>query len=205
MPINWKTLVFIAIVGYGAWHHLETRPVTVAQGAGELAPDEPTQADIDFDTPRLNKAGYTITPLARYDVTARVLSTEPYYRGREADLSPMDFALGWGAISDDEVLKNIRISQGNRFYYWHVDEFPIPRAQIESHSANTHLIPASEAVEARIKSIRPGEVVHLHGYLVEVEVEAEADDGWHWKSSLSRNDTGGGACELMWVEEVQSL
>ncbi len=201
MSINWKTLVFIAIVGYGAWHHFETRPVKVAQGAGELAPAEPVQADIDGDTPSLDKGGYKITPLARYDVTARVLSTEPYYSGREADLSPMDFALGWGAMSDDAVLKDISISQGNRFYHWNVQEFPIPREQIESHSANTHLIPASEAVEERIKSIRPGEVVHLRGYLV----EAQAADGWHWKSSLSRNDTGNGACELMWVEEVQSL
>jgi hypothetical protein len=200
VPINWKTLLFVVLVSYGAWHHWETRPVAVPHGAGELAPAEPVQGGV-AGNPNLQRPGYHLTPLASYDVTARVLSVEPYYFDRQADLSPVDFALGWGPMSDDEVLESIAISQRGRFYYWNVQQFPIPRGQIEPHSANTHLIPANAAVKDRIESIRPGQVVHLRGYLVEVK----ADDGWRWKSSLTRSDTGGGACELMWVEQAESL
>ena len=36
------------------------------------------------------------------------------------------------------------------------------------------------------------------GYLI----EARAPDGWRWRSSLTREDTGAGACELVWVEQI---
>ena len=38
----------------------------------------------------------------------------------------------------------------------------------------------------------------LRGYLVRVE----AADGWQWRSSLSRADTGAGACELVLLEAL---
>jgi hypothetical protein len=49
--------------------------------------------------------------------------------------------------------------------------------------------------------VRTGSVVRLEGYLV----EARADDGWRWRSSLTREDTGNGACELVWVERLDVL
>jgi hypothetical protein len=66
-------------------------------------------------------------------------------------------------------------------------------------SANMHLIPATKAIEKKLKNLRPGNVVALKGYLVDVQGEG----GFSWKSSLTREDTGNGACELIWVEEVE--
>lgn len=127
-----------------------------------------------------------------------MLSSKSYSVGREADLSPVDLALGWGPMSDETILNKVDISQSHRFYYWHVDEFPIPRREIETHSANMHMIPADDRIEKMLKSVRPGEVVKLSGYLVQVN----ASDGWHWKSSLTREDTGNGACEVVYVKEL---
>ena len=58
---------------------------------------------------------------------------------------------------------------------------------------------ASFAFAAFSLSAAAQQVITLHGYLVEVR----ANDGWHWRSSLTRNDTGNGACELVWVESVE--
>jgi hypothetical protein len=77
-------------------------------------------------------------------------------------------------------------------------DFRLPRRVIETHSANMHMIPASGEIERRLKSIRAGNMVHLKGFLVEVT----AQEGWRWKSSLTRDDTGGGACELVLVESL---
>ena len=96
------------------------------------------------------------------------------------------------------VLRKINISQSNRFYFWRVDEFPIPRKEIESQSANMHMIPADSQVEKTLKSVRPSQVVKITGYLI----EAKAADGWRWKSSLTREDTGAGACELLFVKSL---
>ena len=49
-----------------------------------------------------------------------------------------------------------------------------------------------------LESVRSVEVVKLSGYLVQVN----ASDGWHWKSSLIREDTGNGACEVVYVKEL---
>ena len=89
------------------------------------------------------------------------MAAEHYSLGREADLSPVDLALGWGKMSDEAILKDIKISQSNRFYYWRVDEFPIPRREIEMQSANMHMIPADAQIEKILKSIRPGQMVKL--------------------------------------------
>jgi hypothetical protein len=76
--------------------------------------------------------------------------------------------------------------------------YPVSRRMIETHSANMHMIPADAEIERQLKSIRAGNMVHLKGFLVEVTTK----DGWRWKSSLTRDDTGGGACELILVESL---
>lgn len=190
-----KRWVVIGLVAFGAWNAWSNREAVHAPG--ETAPDAPVQRSAG-DAPPMAKNGYRITPLARFRIDARVLSKETYRLDREADLAPVDLALGWGPMSDSAVLDKVRISQGNRFYFWHVDTFPIPREAIVSHSANMHLIPADRRIEARLKDVRKGQIVSLSGYLV----EASAPDGWHWRSSLSRTDSGAGACELVWVEDL---
>lgn len=67
-----------------------------------------------------------------------------------------------------------------------------------AHSANMHMIPSSSAVARHLRAVRVGHVVRFAGYLV----SARAADGWRWDSSLSREDSGPGACELVWVETV---
>ncbi len=163
---------------------------------GEIVHQDPEQTEISKVT-SFNKNGYLIHPLASFDITGRILSTHDYppNSDKEADLAPVDFAFGWGPMSDTAILNKIEISQGNRFYYWHVEEFPIPRKEIETHSANMHLIPATEEIKEQLEDVHPGQIVHIKGYLVEVH----GDNGYIWRSSLTREDTGFGACEVIWV------
>ncbi|MBU2706785.1 hypothetical protein KCM76_12395, partial [Zooshikella marina] len=54
----------------------------------------------------------------------------------------------------------------------------------------------NEFVEDALKSVKKGDIIQLVGSLVNVD----ANDGWRWRSSMTRTDTGGGSCELIWVE-----
>ncbi len=171
----------------------------VKHGPGVTAPDAPVQID-------LKNAGsfafdeYEITPLADFYLTARILSRKTYRYGRESDLSPIDLALGWGRMSDEEVLKHFKISQSGRWYYWRAKKLPIPINEVSNSSANMHLIPATDEVKKELKKLKKGEVVELRGKLVLVK----AADGWRWKSSLTRNDRGSRACEVFYVESVET-
>lgn len=107
---GWKTLVFFAIIGAGAWNHWQTRPLPPRPDAGQLVQEEPRQIPLVGRPPEFTKNGYRLTVLAEYEVTARVLARKTYRFDRGADLSPLDFALGWGPMSDDRVLEHLDIS-----------------------------------------------------------------------------------------------
>ncbi len=64
-----------------------------------------------------------------------------------------------------------------------------------------HLIPADDYVARQIKKVRRGSIVQFTGYLVEVK----GDDGWRWSSSLSREDSGDKACELVYVKDFEII
>lgn len=194
-PMRLAPALFLVAITAGALNYFSARPISQAEGA--IAPAAPVQV-VRTDLPAFSMADYRIAPAAEFSLEARVLSLEKYSSGREADLSPIDLALGWGPMSDSAVLKRLQISQGNRYYFyrWPANP-PITPTQIVEHSANMHMIPATDEVKRRLAQVRVGQIVALRGYLVRVK----APDGWHWNSSLTRSDSGDGACEVVWVQD----
>ena len=191
-PPRWLWLL-VALVFVAIWHHAH-RPI--AHAPGILVEAAPTQAAIDGNVASWQKAGATIKPLATFSISARVLSRADYHWDQQAALVPVDLALGWGRMSDSAILEKVDVSQSGRFYYWRVREFPIPEHEIIASSANMHLIAADRTIEREIARARIGDIVSFDGYLV----EADSSAGGRWVSSLTRNDSGPGACELVWVE-----
>ena len=149
----------------------------------------------------LSFPGYTFSNPEPFEIKARVLSVKDYRRGREADLSPRDLALGWDRMMEDAVVEKINVSQSGRWYRWQADSYPIPRREIETSSANMHMVPANEAVARQLKSVDEDDQIRIVGQLVDIS----ATDGWRWRSSRSRRDTGNGACELVLLEQIHWL
>ena len=113
----------------------------------------------------------------------------------------MDLALGWGEMSNQSIIDALDIDQSNRWYHWKAKVLVIPAREINTHSANMHIIPADEEVENKLDELYKGCIIEMKGFLVSVK----GKDGFHWKSSLRRDDTGGGACELVWANEINIL
>jgi hypothetical protein len=128
------------------------------------------------------------------------LRTESYWLDHGSAISPLDLAVGWGPMSDQTVLDQMSISQGQRWYTWRPEHqrLPLSKDDIVSHSANIHTIPSTPEIKKQLRGLREGDIAELDGSLVEVRLA----DGGKWISSLSRTDIGGGACELMWVRAV---
>ena len=192
-----KKIIFLLLVALTVWKLLSD-PDSVTLGPGVKAEEPPRQVNISNPS-GFDFRDYRITPLAKFQIRAKVLSREEYSLGREADLSSVDLALGWGNMSDEAVVEQIDISQSGRWYRWNAKTLPIPVREIETHSANMHMIPADDVVEAEIDRARTGDIIELTGKLVEIK----ADDGWRWKSSMTRKDTGANACEVIWVDRFE--
>ena len=169
----------------------------ISHGPGVLAASEPEQRDIDT-APAIERGEFRLRPRAEFSATVRILSREDYSVGALADLVPTDFAVGWGPMSDSAVLADVEISQGNRFYYWRTENWPIPRADIETHSANWHVIAENSSVGGVLGRLRAGSVVELRGRLVDIE---GGDSGM--RTSMRRDDTGAGACEILLAESAR--
>ena len=187
--------ITLAFFAYFYFH----RPITYP--AGVLIDSEPAQIAISEAEPAIEHGEYHQKPLARFKLDARILHRKTYGYDRGSKLVPVDLALGWGPMSNQAVLDRLKISQSMRFYWYEYQSPPIPKEQIIAHSTNLHVIPATRAIAAFCKSLRQGELVHLEGELV----EATGPEIGTWRSSLSRTDTGNGACELMLVENCAKL
>lgn len=112
---------------------------------------------------------------------------------------PVSELISEGNLGLMQVLERMKIYQSGRYYFWQAPRLPIPGGEISRHSANMHMIPSSNKIARALKRVRRGQVVQLSGYLVKIE----APDGWQWRSSLSRKDTGNGSCEVIYVKDFR--
>jgi len=192
-------VILLTYIGWGAWNWYSGRPFH--QPDGILAADEPRQTNVSVRD-KVQVGRWTLTVRADYQITARILARERYHFDALSDLVPEDLALGWGPMSDNRILRAIDISQSNRFYYWRENVREVlPRNSIITHSANTHVIPGNSMIAKQLARLRPGEVVTLSGELV----DGVRDDGTWIRTSLVRDDTGAGACEVLLVSDVEVL
>ena len=181
------------------WQFRPWRPIEHAPGI--IAPGEPVQVAIEKIS--LGEVeGYAVQAVACYELTARVLRTKRYHSGPGSNLVPVDVAVAWGPMSDQTVLDQLKISQGNRFYFYRwQNRPPLPLKEIITHSANIHVISANDEVARVVRGLRAGEVVRMRGYLVNVT----GPRGFSWNSSLTRHDSGKGACEVYYVEHAEPV
>lgn len=179
-----------------AWSTFSQRALQRAPGV--LVQSVPAQHELERAEPFVVDE-FTLTPLAGFAFDARVLLVSRYRWDTESALAPYDLGIGWQRMSDTAVIEQLGLTQSSRFMYWRWrDAPPIPEAEITRSAANIHVIPANSVVERQIAQLRPGQIVSAKGVLV----EAVRADGWRWRSSLSRDDGGSGACELMYVESI---
>lgn len=185
-------LVFL-LGGWSPW----SQPSDPQPAPGVLVYGAPLQEETTLE-PWEDK-DYTFEPLASYEITARILSKKFYTSDRPAEISPIDLALGWEVMSDTTVLDDLIIEQSKRWYYVSWRNAPIEANTIIQHSANTHILPATPEIASVVKTLQKNQVVRLRGYLVLVT----AKDGFLWRSSVTRSDTGNGSCEVFWVTDVE--
>ena len=189
-------VLLLTYISWGAWNWYADRPYHPPDGV--IAANDPLQTDVPGGE-KVRLGRWTLTVRANYQIKARILARERYHFDALADLVPEDLALGWGPMSDNRILRSFEISQSDRFYYWRVPaRAPLPKDLIISHSANTHVIPRDASVGKQLSRLRPGQVVTLSGELV----DGARDDGVWIHTSMVRNDTGAGACEVLLVDDV---
>ena len=133
-----KKLVIVSLVLWGTWNWASSRPLR--HGPGVLAPEAPIQEPAP-QAGAFRHGEYQLTPLATFQLRARVLGREDYSLDAGADLSPMDLALGWGPMSDEQVLEDIDIRQSGRFLQIYTKKIPNTPSQKQPPKSQNQNVP----------------------------------------------------------------
>ena len=139
-----------------------------------------------------------VRPRAAFDISAVVAAAEPYSFDDSAFLSPVDLVMTWGRLPEEPYRSRVSYYQITRYYFWRTRDPSLDLHYIVTHSANMHIIPATHNLARALAHVGGGDRLRLRGLLVDVE-----GSGFRWQTSMTRDDTGPGACELVWVEEMQ--
>jgi hypothetical protein len=183
-----------------------SKPVPSDTALGEVdVSGEPEQTAVqNNETIAINPGNgeVQLKPLAEYSISAVVIGKKPYSSGWQGRLAPVDIALAWGKLMAPGSSEHISFTQSGRWYYYEYDkDFPLDESYIIAHSSNNHIIPANENILLSVKSFKKGDKVTLAGILVGVRGKDEGENVW-WNSSMRRNDTGDGSCEVFYVTKV---
>jgi len=160
-----------------------------------------------------NNYQYEVTPLHEYTISGLVVRRMDYSWfsiDRSEKIFPLDLCLIWGSNLRHKVhqAKTIRFSQDCRFCWveWR-EKLPFSMSEL----SNNHLLLSLPEVEKTLNRVMIGDQVKLRGKLVKVNARLVGKGGRYdseavtWTSSTTRNDTGAGACEVIYVEDAVVL
>jgi len=179
----------------------------------ELLPDlqqDPVQAPVREGAFEFDYAGHTyvVEPLANYELWGLVVTHNDtrgigdiYHDGKSVDIR--DLCVVWGDNADIEFLRNF--SFWSNSWTCHI-KTSSRRAFSEFNQlqlSNNHLLSPHSSVRRKILASSVGDQVHIKGQLVNYHRKGSAD--MRRKTSLTRSDTGNGACEVVFVDSFELL
>lgn len=179
-------------------------------GCNFFLPDDSSVSDLDLLEPlQVNLQSNEISPgvfeLASFSAKVLVLGRKDYPLDKADVLSvvsPIDLAVAWGEAAKPVSRKAVQLSQADRRYEWRARVSDMEKPGVGDFTAlsgNWHMMPADERILSEMQKVNKDHVVSLDGLLVQVYFT----DGTFYKSSLSRNDTGDGACEIILVKNFK--
>jgi hypothetical protein len=152
---------------------------------------------------------YTLTPKATYDISGLVVSQHRgdamfnlYHKADPGNIK--DVCVVWGEDITNGSYRKVRFSseEFSCYYSW---SGPISPPFNPEKVSNNHLIPATPDVAAAIRAIHIGDQVRMKGLLVDYQVTKADREVFTRRTSLTRKDTGNGACEILYVTDLSVL
>src|SRR5215470_1495079 len=152
---------------------------------------------------------YTLAPKANYDISGLVVSQHRgdamwnlYHKADPGNIK--DVCVVWGEDITNGSYRKVRFSSEEFTCNYSWSGVITPPFNPEKVS-NNHLIPATPDVAAAIRAVHVGDQVRMKGLLVDYTVSKDGRDIFTRRTSLTRKDTGNGACEILYVTDLAVL
>ncbi len=154
---------------------------------------------------------YRIAPLYIYDLYGLVVSrhdsdtwTDYIHREWNDHLNVVDLCVIWGRNATGGSYRDIDFSSGQFVCYWQTSSQAALAAFDPSAISNNHLLTDDPTVARQLRSVRVGDQIRFRGYLAEY-AHNHSGQPFRRGTSTVRTDTGNGACETVYVKDVEIL
>ena len=155
---------------------------------------------------------YTLTPLYTYELNGLIVTDydaqnplDFMHKRSNDSINTNDICVIWGENLSDNLHMRSSFKHGEFTCYYQVDNYVDYQKLKPSQLSNNHLIPANEEVHKRIDNATPGDEINLKGYLVKYKWSNDEGQSLERDTSTSRDDTGNGACEVIYVTDYQII
>lgn len=152
---------------------------------------------------------YTVYPQFGYEIWGMVVSS--HYAGSFLDyaheiwkdyLNIKDLCVVWGQNLETGVFRKIKFWSRDFTCYYSWSDPETAQLFSLSHISNNHLITEDAFLRKLIKGVKRGDQVHLRGWLAKYGHKgSQVVRG----TSTTRTDSGGQACETVYVTEFEVL
>ena len=208
-------IIFLILIGVSYFNMNSYKSVDSIQSEVLQAPVE--TPIVNGEPIKFIKDGYnyTLTPIYDYTLNGLVLHQQKYdawYSISRTDKTFIkDICAIWGNTLKDGSYRDgsVSVTQDSRWCWWSYTNSNLIFNPNEI--SNNHLIASSPSVERQILSIDGGDQIRIIGKLVNVHAEAIGKTSQYengaadWHTSTTRDDTGAGACEIIYVESIEIL
>jgi len=174
-----------------------------------LLEHEPQQREIEKRPFTAAYAGieYRVEPLYDYELYGMIVSYRQHdgdslmHRRSNDHLNMADICVVWSDTAFSEHLRKLdfwngiftcNVSTSDRTAW---EQFNMQQL------SNNHLISADPAIRARVEDVRIGDQIRVNGWLAQYGAEGGGLRG----TSTTREDTGDGACETIFVNEFEII
>ncbi len=155
-----------------------------------------------------NDETFEIIPKYDYELYGLVVS----YRLHDASGSTMihdltkdhlnvaDFCVVWGTSADSTLLKDMEFSNG-QFTCQYSGSHAVWDKFNHDQLSNNHLLALDDNIRKQIDKVNIGDQIRIKGWLSHYVNPLGSERG----TSITRTDTGNGACETIFVNEIELL
>ncbi len=195
----------LAVVGAIYFSLREVPLPEPARIAPRIGQGEPVQGASDREPiiPTIGGYTYRLTPRASYDITGLVVSQ---HRGdalfnlyhQQDPGNVRDVCVVWGESITNGSYRKVSFWSGEFTCSFEWSSALAPPFKMETAS-NNHLLPASDPIARQIGRLEIGDQIRMAGLLVDYEVTRNGRAIFTRRTSLTRGDTGNGACEILYV------
>ena len=151
---------------------------------------------------------FVVHPVAEYSIAGVLVSrndiggfSDIYHTSSSVDV--VDVCLVWGENARERVYRSVEFWSEPFSCWFRAPNFELLDDFRRDQMSNTHVLAKDEFIAKRLNRLRLGDQIRMRGRLVNYN-PAGASEALR-KSSLVRDDSGNGACEVMFVEELDVL